>query len=74
MDTNEVKFDSISSLDEYYGFEHLNPLVSVGHYDGAHRPGITAYTYGIYAVFIKVRFFKRRTGRTPKEYRTISLN
>lgn len=53
MDTNEVKFDSISSLDEYYGFEHLNPLVSVGHYDGAHRPGITAYTYGIYAVFIK---------------------
>ena len=49
----EVKIDSIRRLNDYYGFEHLNPMISVGHYKGDPEPGETTYDFGIYALYIK---------------------
>lgn len=51
--SDEIKFDSVESLNRYYGFEHINPMVSVGHYCGHHEPGTVTINYGIYAIFIK---------------------
>lgn len=43
---NEVKIDSIQTLNDYYGFEHLNPMITVGHYKGNPEPGETTYHSG----------------------------
>ena len=50
---NEVKIDSIRALNDHYGFEHLNPMISVGHYQGDLEPGETTYHFGIYAIYVK---------------------
>lgn len=50
---NEVKIDTIRRLNDYYGFEHLNPMIAVGHYTGEPEPGATIYEFGIYAIYIK---------------------
>ena len=50
---NEVKIDSIQTLNDYYGFEHLNPMITVGHYKGNPEPGETTYHFGVYALYIK---------------------
>lgn len=50
---NEVKIDTIQHLNEYYGFEHLNPMITVGHYKGDPEPGATTYDFGVYAIYIK---------------------
>ncbi len=50
---NEVKIDTIRRLNDYYGFEHLNPMITVGHYEGELIPGVTTYEFGVYAIYIK---------------------
>lgn len=50
---NEVKIDTIQRLNEYYGFEHLNPMITVGHYKGDPEPGATTYDFGVYAIYVK---------------------
>lgn len=50
---NEVKIDTIRRLNDYYGFEHLNPMIAVGHYKGEPEPGATTYEFGVYAIYIK---------------------
>lgn len=51
--TNEVKLDTIGRLNEYYGFEHLNPMIAVGHCNDEVKPGTTTYEFGVYAIYIK---------------------
>lgn len=51
--TSTVNFDSVRQFNDQYGFEHLHPMITVGHYSGKHEPGETTYKYGIYAIFIK---------------------
>lgn len=48
---NEVKIDTIRRLNDYYGFEHLNPMIAVGHYEGEPEPGATTYDFGVYAIY-----------------------
>lgn len=48
-----VKFDTIRSLNDYYGFEHLNPMIAVGHFRGVLEPGTVTYEFGVYAIYIK---------------------
>lgn len=50
---NEVKIDTIKYLNEYYGFEHLNPMITIGQYKGDPEPGATTYEFGVYAIYIK---------------------
>lgn len=50
---NEVKIDSIRTLNDHYGFEHMNPMIAVGHYEGDIEPGETTYDFGVYAIYIK---------------------
>lgn len=50
---NIVKFDTIRSLNGYYGFEHLNPMIAVGHFRGALEPGTVTFEFGLYAIYIK---------------------
>lgn len=50
---NEVKLDTIRHLNDHYGFEHLNPMIAVGHYNGELEPGSTTYEFGVYAIYIK---------------------
>ena len=50
---NEVKIDTIRRLNDYYGFEHLNPMIAVGHYEGEPEPGAITYEFGVYAIYIK---------------------
>lgn len=49
----EVKIDTIQHLNELYGFEHLNPMISTGRYEGVLEPGATTYDFGVYAIYIK---------------------
>lgn len=49
----EVKIESIGQFNEHYGFEHLNPMVTVGHFNGEMQPGETVYSFGVYAIYIK---------------------
>ncbi len=51
--TNELKLDTIRRFNDYYGFEHLNPMVTVGHFHGNMDPGETTYNFGVYAIFLK---------------------
>ena len=48
-----VKLDTIRRFNDHYGFEHLNPMITVGHYDGRFTPGVTTYEFGVYVLFIK---------------------
>lgn len=50
---NQVKIDTIRRLNGYYGFEHLNPMIAVGHYEREPEPGATTYEFGVYAIYIK---------------------
>lgn len=50
---NEVKFDTIRRLNDYYGFEHQHPMIAVGHYEGELEPGASSYDFGVYAIYIK---------------------
>ncbi len=50
---NEIRIDTIRRLNGYYGFEHLNPMIAVGHYEGEPEPGATTYEFGVYAIYIK---------------------
>ncbi len=50
---NEVKIDTIRQFNDHYGFEHLNPMITVGHYKGDPKPGATTYQFGVYAIYIK---------------------
>ena len=50
---NRVKLDTIRHLNDHYGFEHLNPMIAVGHYNGEPVPGSTTYEFGVYAIYIK---------------------
>ena len=44
----EVKIDTIQHLNELYGFEHLNPMISTARYEGVLEPGATTYDFGVY--------------------------
>lgn len=48
-----IKLDTIQHFNGHYGFEHLNPMITVGHYDGELIPGTTTYKFGVYAIYIK---------------------
>lgn len=50
---NVVKFDTIRSLNDYYGFEHQNPMIAVGHFSGALEPGTVTFEFGLYTIYIK---------------------
>lgn len=50
---NIVRIDTIRHLNELYGFEQLNPMITVGHYKGESQPGETTYDFGVYAIYIK---------------------
>ncbi len=49
----EIQLDTIRQFNDHYGFEHLNPMVTVGHYQGTLEPGETIYDFGVYAIFLK---------------------
>ena len=49
----EINIDSVSHLNDCYGFTHLHPLITIGHYEGEAVPGEYVYHYGIYAIYIK---------------------
>lgn len=50
---NIVRIDTIRHLNELYGFEQLNPMITVGHYKGEPQPGETTYDFDVYAIYIK---------------------
>lgn len=50
---NIIKLDTIRQLNDCYGFEHLNPMIAVGHHEGQIEPGETTYEFGVYAIYIK---------------------
>ena len=50
---NIVRIDTIRHLNEFYRFEQLNPMITVGHYKGEPQPGETTYDFGVYAIYIK---------------------
>lgn len=49
----EINIDSVSNLNDCYGFTPLHPLITIGHYEGESVPGEYVYHYGIYAIYIK---------------------
>jgi len=49
----EVRIDTIRQFNDLYGFEHLHPMITVGHHEGRTVPGVTTYHYGVYAIYIK---------------------
>ncbi len=49
----ELYFNTVQQFNDYYGFETLNPLVSVVHYDREHEVTQGLYHYGLYALFLK---------------------
>lgn len=71
---NEVNLDTIQHLNEYYGFEHLNPMITVGHYKGTLQPGTTTYDFGVYAIFIKeTKGCKLNYGLTKYDFDEMSV-
>lgn len=72
--TNEIKIDSIKRLNEYYEFEHLNPMITVGHYKGVLEPGVTTYEFGVYAIYIKeTKGCKLNYGLTKYDFDEMSV-
>lgn len=70
----EIKIDTIQHLNEYYGFEHLNPMITVGHYSGDPEPGVTTYEYGVYAIYIKeTKGCKLNYGLTKYDFDEMSV-
>lgn len=70
----EIKLDTIQHLNEYYGFEHLNPMITVGHYSGDPEPGVTTYEYGVYAIYIKeTKGCKLNYGLTKYDFDEMSV-
>ncbi len=49
----ELYFSTVQQFNDYYGFETLNPLVSVVRYDREHEVTQGLYHYGLYALFLK---------------------
>lgn len=71
---NIVKLDTIRSLNNFYGFEHLNPMVAVGHHCGAFEPGTTTYEFGLYAIYIKeTKGCQINYGRTKYDFDEMSV-
>lgn len=71
---NVVKFDTIAKVDEYYGFRHLNPMVSVGHYSGEHEAGTTTFEFGVYMLYIKAtKGCKLNYGLTKYDFDEMSV-
>ncbi len=50
---DEVKIDTIRQFNDHYGFNHLNPMITIGRYEGIPKPGATTYRFGVYALYIK---------------------
>ncbi len=71
---SEIKLDSIKLFNEHYGFEHLNPMVTVGHHSGAAQPGTTTYNFGVYAIYIKeTKGCKLNYGLTKYDFDEMSV-
>jgi len=71
---NEVKIDTIQRLNEYYGFDHLNPIITVGHYKGDAEPGAMTYDFGVYAIYIKeTKGCKLNYGLTKYDFDEMSV-
>ncbi len=49
----ELYFNTVQDFNDFYGFETLNPLVSVVRYDREHEATEGLYHYGLYALFLK---------------------
>ncbi len=49
----ELYFNTVQEFNDCYGFETLNPLVSVVRYDREHEVTEGIYHYGLYALFLK---------------------
>lgn len=72
--TTEVKIDTIHHLNDFYGFEHLNPMIAVGHYAGELQPGVTTYDFGVYAIYIKeTKGCKMNYGLTQYDFDEMSV-
>lgn len=72
--TTEVKIDTIHHLNDFYGFEHLNPMIAVGHYEGKLQPGVTTYDFGVYAIYIKeTKGCKMNYGLTKYDFDEMSV-
>lgn len=78
----QVKIDTIRRLNDYYGFEHLKPMIA-DRLVGTARELLNDLTLSVTQVGDMlgfeypqhfVHFFRRRTGRTPKKYRSITAN
>lgn len=70
----EVKFDSISRLNDYYRFEQLNPMVTVAHFDGRLPLGATTCEFGVYAIYIKeTKGCKLNYGLTEYDFDEMSV-
>ena len=50
---DEITIDTIRHFNDYYGFEHLNPMITIGRYAGEMEPGDVTYNFGVYAIYIK---------------------
>ena len=50
---DEITIDTIRHFNDYYGFEHLNPMITIGRYAGEMEPGEVTYNFGVYAIYIK---------------------
>lgn len=71
---NRVKLDTIRHLNDHYGFEHLNPMIAVGHYNGEAVPGSTTYEFGVYAIYIKeTKGCKLNYGLTKYDFDEMSV-
>ncbi len=49
----ELYFNTVQEFNDFYGFETLNPLVSVVRYGREHELTQGIYHYGLYALFLK---------------------
>lgn len=71
---NLIKLDTIRHLNDHYRFEHLNPMIAVGHYNGEPVPGSTTYEFGVYAIYIKeTKGCKLNYGLTKYDFDEMSV-
>lgn len=72
--TNPVKLDTIRHLNDHYGFEHLNPMIAVRHYNAEPVPGSTTYEFGVYVIYIKeTKGCKLNYGLTKYDFDEMSV-
>lgn len=67
----EISFDTIQQVNDYYGAETLHPLVSVVHIERSTAMTVSKYRihYGVYAIWLKeTKGCNLSYGRTPYDF------